>query len=53
MRETLIKDCGKLKGEKRKCPLEGSRESFMKAVGFRLEQGEKGVVYDKRLESRP
>ena len=46
MRETLIKDCGRLKGEKRKCPLEDSRESFRKAVGFRLgpKQGEKGVV---------
>ena len=46
MRETLIKDCGKLKEEKRKCPLEDSRKSFVKTVGFRLgpKQGEKGVV---------
>lgn len=44
MRTSLIKDCGKLKGKKRKYPLQGSRKGFMKPMEFRLglKEGGKG-----------
>lgn len=44
MKESLIKDCGKLKGKKRKYPLQGSRKGFMKPMEFRLglKEGGKG-----------